>query len=71
MDLERWCCRWPQDGMRDDKASLVPSSAFVKRFCSMVLSKWVCKGTVVLEKTLKSPLDSKEINPVNPKGNQP
>ena len=27
--------------------------------------------TVVLEKTLKSSLDSKEIKPVNPKGNQP
>ena len=27
--------------------------------------------TVVLEKILKSPLDSKEIKPVNPKGNQP
>ena len=26
--------------------------------------------TVMLEKTLKSPLDSKEIKPVNPKGNQ-
>ena len=26
--------------------------------------------TVVLEKTLKSPLDSKEIKPVNNKGNQ-
>jgi len=25
----------------------------------------------VLEKTLESPLDCKEINPVNPKGNQP
>ena len=25
--------------------------------------------TTVLEKTLKSPLDSKEIKPVNPKGN--
>ena len=25
---------------------------------------------VVLEKTLQSPLDSKEIKPVNPKGNQ-
>ena len=29
-----------------------------------------CFGTVVLEKTLKSPLDFKEIKPVNPKGNQ-
>ena len=26
--------------------------------------------TVVLEKTLESPLDSKEIRPVHPKGNQ-
>ena len=29
-----------------------------------------CFWTVVLEKTLDSPLDSKEIQPVNPKGNQ-
>ena len=28
-------------------------------------------STVVLEKTLEIPLDSKEIKPVNPKGNQP
>ena len=27
--------------------------------------------TVVLEKTLESPLDYKEIKPVNPKGKQP
>ena len=26
---------------------------------------------VVLQKTLESPLDCKEIKPVNPKGNQP
>ena len=36
---------------------------------------WVPKNwyfwTVVLEKTFKSPLDCKEIQPVNPKGNQP
>ena len=30
-----------------------------------------CFQTVVLEKTLESPLDCKEIKPVNPKGNQP
>ena len=30
-----------------------------------------CFWTVVLELTLESPLDSKEIKPVNPKGNQP
>ena len=29
-----------------------------------------CFWTLVLEKTLKSPLDWKEIQPVNPKGNQ-
>ena len=35
------------------------------------VSKNWCFQTVVLEKTLESPLDSKEINPVNPNGNQP
>ena len=30
-----------------------------------------CFWTVVLEKTLESPLDCREIKPVNPKGNQP
>ena len=30
----------------------------------------LCFWTVVLEKTLESPLDSKEIQPLNPKGNQ-
>ena len=34
------------------------------------LKNW-CVWTVVLEKTLESPLDSKEIKPVIPKGNQP
>ena len=33
-------------------------------------TKW-CFWTVVLEKTLESPLDCKEIKPVNPKGKQP
>ena len=33
------------------------------------LKNW-CFWTVVLEKPLESPLTSKEINPVNPKGNQ-
>ena len=33
------------------------------------LKNW-CFQTVVLVKTLESPLDSKEIKPVNPKGNQ-
>ena len=37
---------------------------------SWVLKNW-CFWTVVLEKTLASPLDCKEIKLVNPKGNQP
>ena len=36
---------------------------------SWALKKW-CFWTVVLEKTLESPLDCKEIKPVYPKGNQ-
>ena len=35
-----------------------------------VLKNW-CFQAVVLEKTLESPLDRKEIKQVNPKGNQP
>ena len=41
---------------------------------SWTIKKAECQGIdafVVLEKTLESPLDSKEIKPVNPKGNQP
>ena len=34
------------------------------------LKNW-CFWIVVLEKTLESPLDSKKIKPVNPRGNQP
>ena len=37
---------------------------------SWVLTNW-CFWTVVLEKTLESPLDSKKIQPVHPKGDQP
>ena len=36
---------------------------------SWALKNW-CFWTVLLEKTLESPLDCKEIKPVNPKGNQ-
>ena len=37
---------------------------------SWALKNW-CFQTVVLEKTLESPLDYKEIQPVHPKGDQP
>ena len=36
---------------------------------SWALKNW-CFWTVLLEKTLENPLDCKEIQPVNPKGNQ-
>ena len=36
---------------------------------SQVLKNW-CFWTVVLEKTLESPLDCKAIQPIHPKGNQ-
>ena len=36
---------------------------------SWALNNW-CFWTVVLEKTLESPLDCKEIQPVHPKGDQ-
>ena len=36
---------------------------------SWALKNW-CFWTIILEKTLKSPLDCKEIQPVHPKGNQ-
>ena len=37
----------------------------------MLSAKELMLRTVVLEKTLESPMDSKELQPVNPKGNQP
>ena len=37
-----------------------------QEFCCELWYFW----TVVLEKTLESPLDCKEIQPINPKGNQ-
>ena len=39
-------------------------------FEGWALKNW-CFQTVVLEKILESPLDCKEIKPVDPKGNQP
>ena len=39
-------------------------------FQNLSMKNW-CFQIVVLEKTLKSPLDCKEIKSVNPKGNNP
>ena len=51
------------------------SSSQVQMWESDHKEGWVpknwCFWTVVLEKTLESPLDCKEIQPLNPKGDQP
>ena len=49
------------------KAMVFPGVIMDKEDWAM--KKW-CFRTVVLDKTLESPLDSREIKPVNPKGNQ-
>ena len=50
------------------------SSSHVWKWKSDYKENWApknwCFWTIVLEKTLESPLDCKEIKPVNPKGNQ-
>ena len=60
------------------KVSTVKAMVFpaVMHGCeSWTIKKAECQITdvfeLVLEKTLEHPLDSKEIKPVNPKGNQP
>jgi len=59
-----------------DKSILLPVVMY--RCENWTIKKVECQGidafinsSMVLEKTLESPLDSKEIKPVNPKGNQP
>ena len=51
------------------------SPAVMYRSDTWTIKKAECQITdvfeLVLEKTLEHPLDSKEIKPVNPKGNQP
>ena len=55
------------------KAMVFPVVMYGCKSCtikkSWVLKNW-CFWTVVLEKSLESPLDCTEIEPVNPKGNQ-
>ena len=51
------------------KAHLVKAMVFPVVMYGWALKNW-CFWIVVLEKTLESPLDSKEIQPAHPKGNQ-
>ena len=55
------------------KVQLVKTMVFpvVMYGCESWTIKKAEHRTVVLEKTLKSPLDCKEIKPINSKGNQP
>ena len=57
------------------KVHLVKAMVFPVWMWELYVKKAECQRidafeTVVLEKTLESPLDCKEIKPVNPKGNQ-
>ena len=56
-----------------DKGAYSQSYGFSSSHVCMWELDWApkncCFQTVVLEKTLESPLDYKEIKPVNPKGN--
>ena len=67
---DRW--HWPSRcyGYREAQWGEVSSG-----FCNVKQEGWApknwCFWTAVLKKTLKNPLDSKEIRPVNPNRNQP
>ena len=52
------------------KATVFPAVLWELDYKESWVPKNWCFWTVVLEKTLESPLDCKEIQPVNPKGNQ-
>ena len=56
------------------KSMIFPVVMYRCESCTINKKAWAlknwCLRTVVLEKTLESPLDNKEIKPVNPKGNQ-
>ena len=78
---KEWFLEWrilaPQDGSlisEESSQSYGFSSSHVWMWELDYKESWVpqnwCFWNVVLEKTLESPLDYKEIKPVNPKGNQ-
>ena len=65
---------WPRDWMHAYCGSLIVGRFFTaeppeKPRNGLALKNW-CIQTMVLEKTLESPLNFKEVKPVNPKGNQ-
>ena len=76
-DKSRWCikkqrCYFANKGPYSQSCDFSSSHVWMWELHhkeDRVLKNW-CFWTVVLEKTLESPLDCKEIKPVNPEGNQ-
>ena len=67
------CCRaqfWRPKYKSEDGQILNPAISHPFHTVTSFCLNW-CFWTVVLEKTLESPLDCKDIKSVNPKGNQP
>ena len=64
------CCKWHLV-FWSESWNFIKWSKEKKYFLTINVSLNWCFQTVVLEKTFESPLDSKEIKLVSPKGNQP
>ena len=74
----------PRHHIKKQRHHFAEKSPYSQSFCFSTSHVWIwelnykeswapknwCFWTVVLEKTLQSPLDYKEIQPVHPKGNQ-
>ena len=69
-------CKWINlDSLLKSRDIVLPTNVCLVKAMVFPALMYGCESwtiwTVVLEKILESPLDSKEIKPVNPKGNQP
>ena len=78
-------CHKPRQCIRKQRHHFANKSSYSQSYGFSSSHVWMCKldhkesyapknwclQTVVLEKTLESPLDSKELKQINPKGNQP
>ena len=69
-------CKWINlDSLLKSRDIVLPTNVCLVKAMVFPAVMYGCESwtiwTVVVEKILESPLDSKEIKPVNPKGNQP